>query len=62
MLSIRSCTHVTIVCIVYRGAGTILYVGGPTNQNKCYGKRGWGGSFEFEGYDDPIIILRVYTL
>ena len=24
------------------GAGTILYVGGPTNQNKLYGKSGGG--------------------
>ena len=35
----------TATCISIRGAGTILYVGGgPTNQNKCYGKSGGGGN------------------
>ena len=27
------------------GAGTILYVGGPTNQNKLYGKSGGGDQY-----------------
>ena len=26
--------------LISRGAGTILYVGGPTNQNKCCGNSG----------------------
>ena len=28
--------------ITIRGAGTILYIGGPTNQNKLCGKSGGG--------------------
>ena len=27
-----------------RGAGTILYVGEPTNKNKCCGKSSGGGT------------------
>ena len=31
--------------VITRGAGTILYVWGPTNQNKCCGKSGVGHQY-----------------
>ena len=37
--------NIVIYAVVYRGAGTILYVGEPTNQNKCCGKSGGGDQY-----------------
>ena len=37
---INELNYINNICIEVRGAGTMLYVGGPTNTNKYCGKSG----------------------